>query len=297
MTAQSWHDGVTTSAPTSHPLRDALESLWAVDPLLTASAIALLALAVPSAAGLWLDPRLITGAPAWMKPLKFAVSTGVYGLTLAWVFTYLPAWVRTRRIVGRTTAIVMVLEVVVIDLQAWRGTTSHFNVSTPLDAALFSAMGLGILFQTLTSAAVAVALWRQPFVDAVMGWALRWGMTLTIVGASVGAVMTAGPTQAQLADARATGRMPVVGAHTVGGPDGGPGLPVTGWSTRHGDLRVPHFVGLHALQVLPLVAWMARRRRGADALRVSLAFATAYTMLFTFLVVQALRGVPLAGLS
>lgn len=285
-----------TIAPSWRPWRDAIDGLWAADPMLTACGLLMLALAVPSAAGLWLDPRLITGAPAWLKPLKFAISTAVYSLTLAWVFGYLPAWIRTRRVVGRTTAFVLALEVLVIDLQAWRGTTSHFNVSTPLDAALFAFMGIGILVQTLASVAVAVALWRQPFADAVMGWALRWGMTLTIVGAFVGAVMTAGPTPGQLADARATGRMPVVGAHTVGGPDGGPGLPVTGWSTRHGDLRVPHFVGLHAMQVLPLVAWALRRRRGGDALRISLAASAGYTILFAILVLQALRGLPLAGL-
>ena len=38
------------------------------------------------------DPRAIEGAPAWLKPLKFAVSTAIYSVTLAWILRFLPAW-------------------------------------------------------------------------------------------------------------------------------------------------------------------------------------------------------------
>ena len=209
----------------------------------------MLVVAAASLVGMLVDPRIITGAPAWLKPFKFAVSTAIYSLTLAWIFGWLSDWPRVRRVVGWTTAIVFVLEVAIIDTQAWRGTTSHFNVSTPLDAMLFFVMGGAILLQTLVSVAVAVALWRQRFTDRALGWALRFGMTLTIVGALTGPLMTR-PTAAQLADARAGGRMTIAGAHSVGGADGGPGVPVTGWSREHGDLRVPHFIGLHAIQAL-----------------------------------------------
>ena len=93
--------------------------------------------------------------------------------------------------------------------------------STTLDMVLFFVMGVAILLQTLVSVAVAVALWRQRFTDQALGWALRLGMTLTIIGALTGALMTR-PTAAQLADARAGERMTTAGAHTVGGVDGGP---------------------------------------------------------------------------
>ena len=271
--------------------------MWNTDPLLTGTGLFLLALVVPSTLGIWLDPRDITGAPAWLKPAKFALSTGVYSLTLVWVFTYLPEWLRTRRIVGRVTAAVMLLEVAIIDLQAWRGTTSHFNVAAPLDATLFGVMGLAILLQTLASLAVATALWRQSFADRAMGWALRLGMAITIVGAFVGGLMT-GPTDAQLAEATTTQRLTLAGAHTVGGPDGGPGLQVTGWSTRHGDVRVPHFVGLHGLQALPIITVVFLRGRDERLrTRLTLAVAAAYAFVFVALLIQALRGVPLVAVG
>ena len=268
-----------------------LGRLWKTSPPLTGVGMLMLAALLGSVVGLIVDPRTITGAPAWLKPAKFAISTAIYSLTLAWVFTYLPEWRRTRRVVGWMTALVFVVEVVIIDVQAWRGAASHFNVATPLDAALFAVMGSAIIVQTLTSIAAAVALWRQHFADAALGWALRLGMTLTIVGATVGGMMTR-PTTVQLEEVRASGRMPLAGAHTVGAPDGGPGMPGTGWSTGHGDLRVPHFVGLHALQALPIVALLFPRRRVDDRrrARVVVVAAASYAALFVLLAWQALRG-------
>jgi hypothetical protein len=278
--------------------RALFDRLWRGSPPLAAVGTLMLIVAGASAVGMLVDPRIITGAPAWLKPFKFAVSTAVYSLTLAWIFGYLSDWPRVRRVVGWTTAIVFVLEVALIDTQAWRGTTSHFNVSTPLDATLFFIMGGAILLQTLVSIAVAVALWRQRFTDRTLGWALRFGMTLTIAGALTGPLMTR-PTTAQLADARTGKRMTVAGAHSVGGPDGGPGVPVTGWSREHGDLRVPHFIGLHAIQALALLAVGLRRWRRPEAVRVrALVAATAsYASLFLVLLWQALRGQSVVALD
>jgi len=273
-----------------------LDRLWHGSPPLTAVGVLMVIVAGASVVGLLVDPRVITGAPAWLKPFKFAVSTAIYSLTLAWIFGWLSDWPRVRRTVGWVTATVFVLEVAVIDVQAWRGTTSHFNASTRLDMALFSVMGAAIVLQTVVSVWVAIALWRQHFTDATLGWALRLGMTLTIAGAFTGALMTR-PTAEQLAVARAGGPMPVVGAHTVGGPDGGPGLPLTGWSREHGDVRVPHFVGLHAIQAFALIAVALRRWRRPEAVRVKalLVAASSYAALFLLLLWGALRGQSFAA--
>jgi hypothetical protein len=271
-----------------------VSTFWKGSAPLTATGLLMLVALAGAVIGLAVDPRIITGAPAWLKPAKFATSIAIYTFTLAWIFSLIPEWRRTRLIVGWTTAVTMVLEMALIILQAFRGTTSHFNVATLFDGVVFTTMGAAIVVQTLSTVAVAAALWRQPFADRALAWALRLGMTMTIVGGLTGGLMT-GPTSQQLDAARAGGRMTVVGAHTVGGPDGGPGLPGTGWSTDHGDLRVAHFLGLHALQALPILALVLARRRVSDLvrLRLTITAAVSYMALFGILLSQALRAQPL----
>jgi len=290
---------ITTSGSETFPVgsraRALLARLWQASPPLTAVGVLMVVLAVASAVGVAVDPRVISGAPAWLKPLKFAASTAVYSLTMAWMFTYLSERPRVRRVVGWITAVVFVVELGIIDVQALRGTTSHFNGATGLDQVLYGIMGAAIVIQTLVSIAVVVALWRQRFADRALGWALRFGMALTVVGAFSGGLMTR-PTPAQLTELRAGAQPTMIGGHTVGGADGGPGMPVTGWSREHGDLRVPHFLGLHALQALALIAVAVRRRRSATVRsRLVVAGAASYAALFGLLLWQALRGVSLAA--
>ena len=273
-----------------------LNRLWRGSKPLTATGVVMVGVLAVAIIGLAIDPRLVTGAPAWLKPAKFASSIAIYAFTLAWMFAFLDRWPRTRRIVGWVTAAAMVIEMVIIAGQAARGRASHFNTGTTLDLVLFSVMGATILVQTLSTIAVAVALWRTQFADRALGWAMRLGMTITIVGAFTGGLMTS-PTRGQIDAARAGQRMTVAGAHTVGAPDGGPGLPGTGWSTAHGDLRIPHFVGLHALQALPVIALLVGRRRIVETLRVrwiQIAGAS-YAALFAILLSQALRGQSLVA--
>jgi hypothetical protein len=155
-------------------------------------------------------------------------------------------------------------------------------------------MGAAIITQTLGSIAVAVALFRQRFEDLALGWALRFGMSLTIAGALMGGLMTR-PTSAQVQAAQTGAPLTVVGAHTVGAPDGGAGLVGVGWSTTHGDLRVPHFLGLHAMQMLPLLAFLLMRLGVSPAPRARLMIVAGISesALCGMLLVQALRGVPL----
>ncbi len=271
-------------------------SLWRSSPPLTAVGLGMLVALAASLAGLALDPRIITGAPAWLKPSKFAISTAIYALTLAWILGHVQDRPRLVRIVGWGTAVIVTLEVALIDLQAARGTTSHFNIGTPLDATIFTTMGVAILVAWFLAIALTVALFRRRFTDRALGWSLRLGMLITVLGSGMGGLMTQ-PTAAQLESARATHRLPVAGAHSVGGADGGAGLPGTGWSREHGDLRVPHFVGLHAIQLVPLFAFLAGRRVGPARKReqAALVVGVSYAALFAILLAQALSGEPVVA--
>src|SRR4051795_4977008 len=110
-----------------------LQRLWKASPPLTATGLLMLAVFAASLAALAVDTQTILGVPRWLKPAKFAISTAIYTFTLAWIFTMLPARRRPKAMGGWVTAVVVVLEVFLIDLQAARGVTSHFNVGTAFD--------------------------------------------------------------------------------------------------------------------------------------------------------------------
>jgi hypothetical protein len=238
-------------------------------------------LAVVAAIGVVVDDRVLTGAPIWLKPFKFAVSFGLYALVLAWMLSLSGRARRTGSVLGWVIVVASMVEMAVIVGQVVRGRTSHFNESTPLDAALFSLMGITILVLWLTTAALAVVvLLRQRGLEPATAWAIRLGLVVGLVGMALGMLMIGG------------------GAHAVGVPDGGPGLPLTGWSTTGGDLRIGHAVGLHALQVLPLLAaalTQVPRRLLDETARVRLIWiaAAGYAGVMTLTTWQALRAQPL----
>ncbi|MEF2976783.1 hypothetical protein [Subtercola sp. YIM 133946] len=215
---------------------------------LLALATAMAALAVVAAVGSVIDPRQITGVPLWNKPLLFAVSVGLYAVTLAWLLGLLTRHRRLAHQVGTIAAGGLAIEMIIIVGVALAGTTSHFNVSTPLATALWGIMAVSIVVVWMLGVPLAIMLFRTDLGDPARALAIRAGLIIALAGMGLAFLMT-GPQGDQI-----TNYSGIVGAHTVGPPDGGAGLPLVGWSTVGGDLRIPHFVGMHALQLVPLTA-------------------------------------------
>jgi hypothetical protein len=220
----------------------------------------------------FIDDRLLQGVSVWEKPAKFFLSLGVHFATVAWALSLLDIGLqqsRGLRWAVRLMAGAAVMELVVIVARAARGEASHFNVGTPFDAALYAIMGVGSLMLTFTAGYVGYRIWRNRKVDL---WRLAAGFGLML--GAVLATLTAG-------------YMSSLTGHNVGGALGdASGLPFFHWSTTGGDLRVAHFFGLHAMQVLPLAALSGKRG-------VVYGAAVAVTVLTVLTFVQAVMGVPL----
>lgn len=227
----------------------------------------------------------VLGVHPALKPFKFAISIAIFLGTMGIVLPSLAIEERTREVVAALFAVTMVVEMVSIVGQALRGTTSHFNVRGPVDALVWNTMMLAIVVASTLMAFVALVATSRPLVAAdgqplpnALSLAWRAGLWLFLLVPLSGFAMG--------------GRL----RHSIGGEDGGPGLPFVNWSTQHGDLRVAHFFAMHAVQVLPLAAWaLLRLDVGNGARIVTLALViTVMSATCIGALVQAFLGRPLA---
>jgi hypothetical protein len=246
-------------------------------------------LAVVTVVGLITDDRMLTGVPIWLKPFKFAVSFVLYAGTLAWMLSLLPVRSRFARVAAAAITASAVIELAIIVTQVVRGQTSHFNATTPLNDLLFDIMGAAIMVLFVAHFVIGIVVLRARLADRVSATGVRLGLGVSLIGLAAAVPMVVRPATPAIEG--------ITGAHSVGVADGGPGLPLVGWSTVGGDLRIGHFVGMHALQALPLLALLLTRfgERLAERTKVRLLGVAggAYVLFTVQLTVQALRGQPL----
>ncbi len=224
------------------------------------------------------DDTQILGLNRWIKPFKFFVSVSIYLLTFCWLSGDFPKS-RFIRIFSGQIVLAMIVENTAIVTQAARGVKSHFNMESLEGGIIFALMGLFILYNTLWVILFTIRYFKaqlgtlpQPYVLGA-----RLGLLLFLLGSALGGYMSAQR------------------AHTVGAPDGGPGLPLLNWSTGFGDLRIAHFLGLHGLQILMLLGLFLSTRRLTPTMKSTYIWITfgCIGIFIAWTHWQAVQGVPL----
>jgi hypothetical protein len=214
--------------------------------------------------------RQVFGVNAWYKPFKFAFSTLTFAWAMAWYAYYLPDF--NIKIFSWSIIVLLGFEIVYIAIQASKGQLSHYNLSTPFYSAMFSLMALAATLVTLYTAFVGFLFFKNSFPELpnYYLWAIRFGIIIFVIFSFEGFAMGS--------------RL----NHSVGALNDNSNLLILGWSKIVGDLRVSHFFGMHALQVLPILSYYVLKN---TKLTVALSFV--YGLLALFTLVQALKGQPL----
>ena len=216
----------------------------------------------------------INGVNTWYKPFKFALSIGTFCWTMGWYTGYLELNQITTY--SWTTIILLGFELFYITFQAARGQLSHYNFSSSLYTSLTAAMAFAAIAATLYTGYIGILFCTREFSE-LSGhylWAIRIGIFLFVIFAFEGAIMGAS------------------GSHSVGGSGEGDVLPLLNWSRKYGDLRIAHFLGMHALQVLPLVSYYLLRDT-----KLVIVLGLIYGALAVFCLVQALNSKPFLSFS
>lgn len=216
----------------------------------------------------WVNPIEFKGANAWYKPVKFTLSIAILAWSMCWYTGYLPQG-RDIAVFNWIIVATLTFEVLYIALQASRGQASHYNLSTQFYSLMYVFMALAASVATLAVGYIGMKFFTEPIHDLpnYYLWAIRLGIMLFVIFSFEGFAMGS--------------RL----AHTVGEADGGKGLPFLNWSITHGDLRIAHFIGMHALQLLPLLAWFVLKD-----VKLTIGCFLIYSLLAVFVLVQALRG-------
>ena len=192
-----------------------------------------------------LDPRILDDEALWLKPLKFQISmavlTGTLLLALATSGLGTSIWVRIPALAMAAAAF---YELTFLDIQAARGVRSHFNADTLFDRVGGTVMAGGAGVLVLGAALIGMAI--------LIGLAFKGRAAIDEPVVLALGLVLGGLLGGYTGSAIGANRGPFVGDAA------GPFLPLMGWSLTGGDLRVAHFLGLHAMQALPLFALAVR---------------------------------------
>jgi len=215
----------------------------------------------------------LAGPVTWRKPIEFGVSLGLTGVFLGWAMRWLPRRPRLGWSLAAVYAVPVWAEWGLITLQKYRGVPSHFNDSTGFDTAVFSGMGLMVMLLSLSAAGVLV--WTLVEFRGSPSLALGWrsGIAMLVVGLGIGFWIIQNGNR-------------VVDSSVLSSYDQASILGTAG------SLKIAHAAALHALQVVPVLAWLAgftalREQRRTQLVAIG---AGGYAAIVVATVVQAQAG-------
>jgi hypothetical protein len=237
----------------------------------------------------------VTGPVSLRKPADFAETGWLLTWSVALVLPRLRTRAWQRHVIGGSAVLFGVGETAVMAVQAWRGVPSHYNFSTPLDAALMRGGAAGTAGVFLIGVVVLlVAALRSPDTASVK-LGIRAGIAVLLVGCAIGFVMVSN-NSGVFQGVFGAG----FGNRTAGylGPDPatvGHEYVLLRPNTHGGDLVLLHAIGVHGLALLALPAVLLART-ALPATRQLHLIATAVGAIgvgMAVLLVQALRQLPL----
>ena len=217
------------------------------------------------------DHTLVLGINAWAKPLKFYFSAGLMSWTMGWLLYSINSKM-ARNLFSWGIIISFLMENAIVFIQSWRGVASHFNTKTPFDALLNNGLLLfiALFFINMFFITIVVFTQRKMPLSQHYSWGVRMGLLIFLILSMVGFGMF------------------LIQAHTIGGEDGSKGLLFFNWSKKHGDLRIIHFMGVHALQIIPLVSYYLFEKK-----RQVINFSITYLIVAIVLLILALIEIPI----
>ena len=207
---------------------------------------------------------------AWYKPFKFAFSTFLFAWAMAWYCYYLPNF--DIKLFNWSVIVLLGFEILYIAFQASKGQLSHYNLSTPVYSTLYSLMALAATAVTLYTAYIGLLFFRYDFPNLPNHylWAIRLSIIIFVIFSFEGFAMGS--------------RL----NHSVGALNDNSNWFILGWSKTVGDLRVSHFIGMHALQVLPILSYYDLKNT-----KMTVGLSILYGLLALLTLIQALQGRPL----
>jgi hypothetical protein len=211
-----------------------------------------------------------TGPVSLRKAMSFGLSFGLTLATVVWVAHFLRLTPRTRAVLLGAFTVTSIVETTLVSMQAWRGVPSHFNFSTPFDTGVSMTLAFGGFVIVATAIGLMIGAVRAAAGAAQsMRMAVRFGFGTLLVALAVGAAMIATGTSA--------GRENPAAAYTAAGF----GKPA-------------HAVFMHAILVVPAIAWLLTHTAWAERTRVRLVALAAhgYAILGITVLIESLTDVP-----